>query len=396
MPILSDLKKSKSCPRVAFFDVNIFAHEGFTSGALIQMKEILRRCLDFGIPAGVLSVAHAPLSPNWKKEKRTGKYETLCCGIPVEEWLIKDSFKKDLKDYRRAIKKLLGGYNWRVIFMNTPAVYLEKVNLVALEEAILTGAEVVSILPDVLYPSYATHPKEDVDQFYRLLKKTRVMAPSHFLIDRFFKDTGIQAELFPNLFTIDEIIARNGSHEFITLVNHHPMKGGVIFDAVAQRMPEEHFLVIENWPDVPPYKPSSPNVKFSNFFDDVRILYGQTKILLVPSLCEEGCPRVIIEALLNGIPVIAHNIGGIPEASLGITKLIDPPPIEGEVILPEVLPDNLDKQADKFVAAIREILTDPQTWTVHLEKSRHVALEYCHQADKKFKSLVKEWFPNKK
>lgn len=393
---MSNFKKSKSRLHAAFLDVNIFAHEGFTSGALIQMKEILRRLLNAEIPAGVLSVAHAPLSPSWRPGKKIGRSIDFHNGIPVEEWLIKESFKENLQPYTRAIQKLLKGYHWRVVFMNTPAVYLEKAYLIALEEAVRNASEVVSFLPDVLYPSYTTHSKEDVDRFYSLLKKTRVMAPSQFLIDRFFKDTGIRAELFPNLFTINEIVAENGAHEFITLINHHPMKGRAIFDAIAQEIPEENFLIVENWPDVPPYTPPSLNIKFSKFITDTRELYGQTKILLVPSLCEEGCPRVIVEALLNGIPVIAHDIGGIAEASLGVAKLIDPPPIEGITILPEVSPNNLKKQADKFVVLIRELAKDPNAWRAQSKKSQLTALRHCQRAEKIFANLLKKWFPSKK
>ena len=117
---LSIFKKSKSQDQAAFLDVNIFAHEGFTSGALIQMREILRRLIDLGIPAGVLSVAHGSLSPNWERGKGISKSITFRNNIPVEEYLIEKSFKENQEPYREAIQKLINGYKWRVIFMNTP------------------------------------------------------------------------------------------------------------------------------------------------------------------------------------------------------------------------------------------------------------------------------------
>ncbi|MBU0570181.1 glycosyltransferase [Patescibacteria group bacterium] len=389
----SNLKILKSSCQAAFLDVNIFAHEGFTSGALIQMKEILRRLLERGISVKVLSLAQASFSPNWKPGEKVGKSITSHQGIPVEEWLIEKSFKENPERYIYALKKMLNSQNWKVIFMNTPAVYLEKLNLIAMEEAI-NKAEVITVLPDILYPTYKTHPKNDVDRFYTLLKKTKVMAPSQFLIDHFFSNTGIKAELFLNLFTIDEITAKSDSHKYITLINHHPMKGRVIFDAVAKKMPEDKFLIIENWPDVPLYKPPCSNVKFSKFISDVQKLYGQTKILLVPSLCEEGCPRVVVEALLNGIPVIAHNIGGIPEAGLGVANLIDPPPVKGKVILPKVTAKDLERQANKFVSAICSIGKDIDTWKKHSRQSQRVALRHCERAETLFADLVKRWFSN--
>ena len=42
-------------------------------------------------------------------------------------------------------------------------------------------------------------------------------------------------------------------------------------------------------------------------------LMCRAKCLVVPSLCYENQPTVIIEAQQNGLPVIASDIGGIPE-----------------------------------------------------------------------------------
>lgn len=46
---------------------------------------------------------------------------------------------------------------------------------------------------------------------------------------------------------------------------------------------------------------------------NMKPVYGRARILLVPSLWWESSGRVIVEALLNGIPVIGTKRGGIPE-----------------------------------------------------------------------------------
>ena len=56
-----------------------------------------------------------------------------------------------------------------------------------------------------------------------------------------------------------------------------------------------------------------PNVRFVRRLADTREIYARTRILLVPSVVEEGGPRVIREAQLNRIPVLGSARGGVPE-----------------------------------------------------------------------------------
>lgn len=48
--------------------------------------------------------------------------------------------------------------------------------------------------------------------------------------------------------------------------------------------------------------------------DNLPIIYSAADILIVPSISEEGFGRVIMEALACSTPVIASNLGAIPEA----------------------------------------------------------------------------------
>ncbi|MBI5747963.1 MAG: glycosyltransferase family 4 protein [Nitrospinae bacterium] len=45
---------------------------------------------------------------------------------------------------------------------------------------------------------------------------------------------------------------------------------------------------------------------------DIPVYINASELLLLPSLCE-GCPNVVLEALACGTPVIASNVGGVPE-----------------------------------------------------------------------------------
>lgn len=55
------------------------------------------------------------------------------------------------------------------------------------------------------------------------------------------------------------------------------------------------------------------NVLLTPNTPDMKSVYGRARVLLVPSVIWESAARVTVEAMLNGIPVIASRSGGIPE-----------------------------------------------------------------------------------
>jgi glycosyltransferase involved in cell wall biosynthesis len=102
----------------------------------------------------------------------------------------------------------------------------------------------------------------------------------------------------------------------LTLVNLSPSKGAEIFYELAARLPERRFLGVlgaygrQLRPRVP-----LPNVTIVQNTPEIRAVYAQTRILLMPS-DYESWGRVAIEAAASGIPTIAHPTPGLCE-SLG-------------------------------------------------------------------------------
>jgi len=110
----------------------------------------------------------------------------------------------------------------------------------------------------------------------------------------------------------------------ITLVNPTPGKGVETFKALARLLPDRKFLAVEGGygeqmilaPDVPPNRgtlPASGNIAWMAHTPDIRKVFRQTKILLMPSEYE-SFGRVGIEAACCGIPTIAHPTPGLKEA----------------------------------------------------------------------------------
>lgn len=118
----------------------------------------------------------------------------------------------------------------------------------------------------------------------------------------------------------------------ITLINCNENKGGKIFHELAKRMPEHNFLEVIgaygeqyvgvepgekpwlNWENAPIINGLGvlPNLKVIEHQPDLRSIYAQTRILLMPSIYESW-GRVATEAMCSGIPVICTNTPGLWE-----------------------------------------------------------------------------------
>lgn len=141
--------------------------------------------------------------------------------------------------------------------------------------------------------------------------------------------------------------------ELVTLVNPIPHKGLDIALDVAQRLTEQRFLWVKGrWgslrgAQVERYARRAaalPNVELLEFCDDMREVYRRTRVLLVPSQFLETFGRVILEAHINGIPVVASAVAGVPE-TVG----------DGGILV------NPKEHVDGYVEALRR-LADPQTY----------------------------------
>ena len=69
----------------------------------------------------------------------------------------------------------------------------------------------------------------------------------------------------------------------------------------------------------------SDRVHLLGLRDDVETVFAAADVFVQPSL-SEGLPLAVLEAMANGLPVVATRVGGIPEAVVdGKTGLLVPP-----------------------------------------------------------------------
>jgi glycosyltransferase involved in cell wall biosynthesis len=142
------------------------------------------------------------------------------------------------------------------------------------------------------------------------------------------------------------------SADCVTFVNPRQIKGLDIALEVAALLPHRQFIFAESHVLTAAERKALgrelkrlPNVSFRRCTTSLRDVYGRTALLMAPSRFREAFGRVIVEACANGIPVVARNIGGIPEA-MGSSGL---------------LLDRTDP-AELWAKSIEGILTDPDRY----------------------------------
>lgn len=113
---------------------------------------------------------------------------------------------------------------------------------------------------------------------------------------------------------VDEERVKIRKHDprYVTLINCGQNKGGDFLVQLAKRMPEVDFMGVQGGYSKQIMDLESENIQYVAKTNNPRLIYEQTKILIVPS-AYESWGRVVHEAMLNGIPVIATPNPGVME-----------------------------------------------------------------------------------
>ncbi len=167
------------------------------------------------------------------------------------------------------------------------------------------------------------------------------------------------------------------------MVNPCAVKGISIFLALAERAPHLQFGAVPTWgtsaEDLAALH-RKRNVTVIPPVDNLDELFRQTRVVLAPSLWAEARSRVVVEAMLRGIPVIASDVGGLKEAKLGVPYLLPVNPITKYA---SALDENMvpvaqvpEQDVTPWLAALNKLTTDAAHWEEIAAESRAAALRY--------------------
>jgi glycosyltransferase involved in cell wall biosynthesis len=155
-----------------------------------------------------------------------------------------------------------------------------------------------------------------------------IIVLSEFLGSTIEATFDVDTTLLRTTVDLDTVRAEDRKPKYITMVNPRTeLKGTDIFLDIVRQMPDQRFLVAGEFDSERSRKMAVKldNLEHRGWVEDMREVYAETKLLLVPSLVEEGGPRVIIEAFVNEIPVVGTDRGGTGEFINGAGAVVDDP-----------------------------------------------------------------------
>ncbi len=207
-------------------------------------------------------------------------------------------------------------------------------------------------------------------------------------VDRIITNSSVTAQLYAERLKVKaenvglyvdpgRFVAAERRPDYVTFINPVGEKGVALFLRLVmmakERAPDMRFLVVESRGTVSAalqrlnLDPAlAERIATLPRQQDMREVYKQTRVLLVPSFWFEAAGRVLIEAVANGIPVIATDRGGIPETLAGGGMLLDVPPacVSNYWHMPT------EEEADPWWQALHALHADPEHYQTMEERAR--------------------------
>jgi len=212
-------------------------------------------------------------------------------------------FEKTLKEFKPDVVWLYGGKFFDRMIANRAKAH---------------GALTAFYLVNGNYTGHAWY--QDIDL---------VTTDSNATSDLYKKRLNIDVKPIGRFIQKNEYLADRRDPKYVTFVNPSPAKGGLVVAQIAlemdKRRPDILFEVVESrgkWTDalravskaLGEERSELDNVLVTPTTQDMRPIYGRSRVVLMPSLWWESGGRVVSEAAINGIPSIVTNRGGPVEA----------------------------------------------------------------------------------
>jgi glycosyltransferase involved in cell wall biosynthesis len=218
-----------------------------------------------------------------------------------------------------------------------------------------------------------------------------VLTPSQFLTDYYKANAGVDSVALPLPIEPEDVIVDGNLTEnyepiFFTMINPSPEKGLMVVARLAEelgvRRPDIPLLVIESRGSAGKLVQAGlaggfdlrrhENLMTSPPMAQPKDIFAATRALLAPSLCQEAAGRVAAEAMLNGVPPLVSDRGGLPETCNGAGFYLPIPP----EITPAYPHPVAASVTEPWIELICRLNDDAQFWESESARSRAAAEIY--------------------
>ena len=164
---------------------------------------------------------------------------------------------------------------------------------------------------------------EKDDTFNYICKYSYCYSPSEFVNDVIYKFFNTKLEVIQTITLKDDYLIQNIENYYISILNCHYNKGGFLIKYLLENLniALPILLVYTEYDDKINLSELKELIKIRNSKNNINILhtekknvkdiYKKTKILLIPSLCDETFCRVAYEGKMNNIPIISTSSGNL-------------------------------------------------------------------------------------
>jgi hypothetical protein len=170
---------------------------------------------------------------------------------------------------------------------------------------------------------------EKTDEFMNIIKNSYTYVASNFVNDIIYKFYNLKLDLIETISIKDDFHINSNfiddfdKMKYVTIINCHYNKGGYLlkylcenvdFNIPLQIIYTEHdpVITIEYVTQLLNERNKKNNINIIIIEKiNIKLVYMKTRILLIPSLCEETFCRVAYEGMMNKIPILSTKNGNL-------------------------------------------------------------------------------------